>query len=477
MWRLNGRGCGGTNYRMFNRPLDCLSNPSAEARPVFALRPHALAAFLDRSPGGPFLRASGFAAAEAEVQLLPGPDGLAGAVIGLGDSRSPLVFGALATSLPAGDWVVQPGDHDPQDAVLGFCLGAYRFEALRKPAQPGPLLLAPPGPALSAAHATWLVRDLINTPADRLGPTELAQAVVDVGETFGATSWRVTGAELARCYPAIAIVGAGSVRPPVVVTLRWQGSQAGLDAPLLSLCGKGVCFDTGGYDIKPSAGMLRMKKDMGGAAILLGLARMVMAADLPIRLCLRVGCVENSISGGAMRPSDVIATRHGLSVEVGNTDAEGRLVLCDMLSEACAENPALLVDAATLTGAARVALGPDVVALFCNDDALATQLQEAGRAVHDPVWRLPLWSGYDPWLASKVADISSTSSRPMAGAVTAALFLQKFVRPGVSWAHLDTYAWNDNGRPGRPEGGEAQAMRALFTHVQTSLLKSKIKSM
>ncbi|MBE7212311.1 MAG: leucyl aminopeptidase family protein, partial [Gluconacetobacter diazotrophicus] len=239
-------------------------------------------------------------------------------------------------------------------------------------------------------------------------------------------------------------------------------SAAPADAPLLSLCGKGVCFDTGGYDLKQPAGMLRMKKDMGGAAICLALARVVVALDLPVRLELRLGCVENSVSGRAMRPSDVIRTRAGLSVEVGNTDAEGRLVLCDLLGEAAEAHPALLLDVATLTGAARVALGPDLPALFTDDDTLAAHLLAAGAERFDPLWRLPLWGGYDEWLRSAVADLNNVSSKPMAGAVTAALFLRRFVPAGTRWAHIDTYAWNDTARPGRPEGGEALGLRALL---------------
>jgi leucyl aminopeptidase len=228
-----------------------------------------------------------------------------------------------------------------------------------------------------------------------------------------------------------------------------------------------VCFDTGGYDLKPSSGMLRMKKDMGGAAISLGLARMIMAADLPVRLACRIGCVENSVSGHAMRPLDVLRTRRGLTVEVGNTDAEGRLVLSDLLAEASDEHPDVLLDFATLTGAARVALGPELPALFCNDDALATALLAGAEAAADPMWRLPLWPGYDAWLDSPVADMNNVSAKPMAGAVTAALFLQRFVSPGTSWAHLDVYAWNDATRPGRPEGGEAQTIRAIFSALSS----------
>ena len=449
---------------MFDRDLDCLADPATASLPVHALRPAGLEAFLASCPHAAFLRASGFTAAAGALHLLPG-DGLAGAVFGLGESTDPHGFGALPSALPPGAWRIEPGDFAPADATLGFCLGAYQFTAF-KPARPCARLAAPRGPeteaALAAARSAWLVRDLINMPADRLGPDELAAALVTVGEAFGAAASITRGEDLTREYPAIAAVGAGSDRAPVVAMLRWQGSAAGPDAPLVSLCGKGVCFDTGGYDLKPSAAMLRMKKDMGGAAIMLGLARMVMAADLPVRLVLRLGCVENSVSGRAMRPSDVLCTRRGLHVEVGNTDAEGRLVLCDLLAEASDEDPALLVDAATLTGAARVALGPDLPALFSNDDRLAAALLETSAACHDPVWRLPLWAGYRPWLSSKVADLNNIATKPFAGAIVAGLFLQSFVKAGVAWCHFDTYAWNDSTTPGHPEGGEAQIMRAVF---------------
>ncbi len=451
---------------MFDRDLDCLADPGAPALPVHALRPAQVEAFLAASPHRAYLQAAGFTAAAGELTLLPAASGLDGAVFGLGDSRDPHLFGALPFGLPRGDWRMEPGDFPPGDAVLGFCLGAYQF-TLYKPARPCARLAAAGGPEASAARATWLVRDLINTPADRLGPAELAAAAAQVGEAFGASATVVTGEALARDYPAIHAVGAGSDRSPAVATLRWQGSGAGPDAPLVALCGKGVCFDTGGYDLKPSAGMLRMKKDMGGAAIMLGLARMVMAADLPVRLVLRLGCVENSVSGRAMRPSDVLATRRGLHVEVGNTDAEGRLVLCDLLAEASDEDPAVLMDAATLTGAARVALGPDLPALFSNDDRLAQAMLDASAACHDPVWRLPLWAGYDNWLSSRVADLNNVAAKPFAGAVVAALFLQRFVKLGTRWMHLDAYAWSDSLAPGRPEGGEAQGMRAGFNVISS----------
>ena len=253
-----------------------------------------------------------------------------------------------------------------------------------------------------------------------------------LGTCYDAAVDVVEGAALDEFYPTVAMVGRGSARPPRVVTIRWQGSKANSSSPLVSLCGKGVCFDTGGYDLKPSAGMLKMKKDMGGAAVALGVARLVMDADLPIRLVTRIGCVENSVSGTAMRPSDVVRTRSGLTVEIGNTDAEGRLVLCDLLTDACTEKPSVLFDFATLTGAARVALGPDLPALFCDDDEWAEELSSAGQAVFDPVWRLPLWSGYDDWLKSPVADLNNVSSKPFAGSIVAALFLKRFVTEGIT---------------------------------------------
>lgn len=255
-------------------------------------------------------------------------------------------------------------------------------------------------------------------------------------------------------------MGAGSDRPAVVVIGRRDGRSK--DAPRLSLVGKGVCFDTGGYDIKPGSSMAKMKKDMGGAALMLALACALLDAGTDIALEIRLGCVENSVSGHAMRPGDVLTTRRGLRVEVGNTDAEGRLVLADLLAEAAESQPDVLLDAATLTGAARVALGPDLPALFSNDEELADHILASGREAHDPLWQLPLWADYDGWMDSSIADCNNLSSRPMAGAITAALFLQRFVPEGQRWAHVDTYAWNDTARPGRPAGGEVLALRALF---------------
>jgi len=369
-----------------------LAAADAAARPLRAVRPAALDSLLAALPSAQsaYLRAAGFAARPQELALLPGGDGVSGAVLGLGEDRSPYAFGDLAFRLPAASvWRIEPGDFDRASAVLGFLLGGYRYLGF-KPSPREPALLvatAADDRALAMAEATWLVRDLVNTPANQLGPAELADAAAELARHCGAGFARCEGHALAAAYPAIAAVGAGSARAPVVVTLHWRGSGARDGSPLVSLCGKGVCFDSGGYDIKPSSGMLNMKKDMGGAAAALGLARLIMRADLPLRLVLRIGCVENSLSGTAMRPRDVLRTRRGLTVEVGNTDAEGRLVLCDLLAEAADESPALLIDLATLTGAARVALGPDVPAFFTADDALAAALAEAAAREFDPLWR------------------------------------------------------------------------------------------
>ena len=454
---------------MLDQSLECLSASAEASLPLFAVRPTGLAALLAELPSAQqaFLVRLGFKADAQELQFLPDEGGVAGAVLGLGEDRSPYAFGNLAYRLPEGtSWRLAPGDYDTDAATLGFCLGAYRYGALKPARRSSARLVAPDGKASrSAAAATWMVRDLINTPANLLGPAELADIAATLGQRHGAEVTIAADAALEQAYPTVAAVGRGSARSPRVVILRWAGSKAHASAPVIALCGKGVCFDTGGYDLKPSAGMLRMKKDMGGAATVLGLARMIMEADLPIRLVVRIGCVENSVSGTAMRPLDVLRTRKGITVEVGNTDAEGRLVLCDLLAEACEEQPAFLVDCATLTGAARVALGPDLPALFCNNDEWAGLLLRHGEREHDPLWRLPLWSGYDSWLEGQAGEINNVSSKPHAGAITAALFLRRFVTPTVAWAHLDLYAWNDQTQPGRPEGGEAQSMRALFAAI------------
>ena len=450
--------------------LSCLAE-GADALPLTGVAPAELPALLDRLPGpqAAFLRASGFAAKEREIVLLPGGEGIAGAVLGLGAAgASPWSWGAAPFGLPAGTlWRVAAAP-DPASALLGFALGAYRFGRYKAPGRAPARLVPPPGSERAAieAEAIWHARDLINTPAADLGPAELSAAVRALAEAEGAAFHEISGDALAAGFPAVAAVGGGSPRAPRVAVLRWDGDPAG---PLVALCGKGVCFDTGGLDLKPSSAMLRMKKDMGGAAVMIALAETIMRRRLPIRLLLLVGAVENAVSGDAMRPMDVIRTRAGMSVEIGNTDAEGRLVLADLLTHAGEHGPALVLDAATLTGAARVALGPDLPALFSNDDALAARLLAAGEAASDPLWRLPLHDGYAGWLDSTVADLNNVSAKPMAGAIVAALFLRRFAPEGVPWAHLDVYCWNDATRPGRPEGGDAQAMRALHGGLENWL--------
>jgi leucyl aminopeptidase len=312
------------------------------------------------------------------------------------------------------------------------------------------------------AAAVFLARDLANTPAGDLGPEELASEAVRVAKAAGGRHRVIVGDDLlAENYPTIHAVGRASARPPRLVDIVW-GDPA---APKVTLVGKGVCFDSGGLDLKTASGMRLMKKDMAGAAIVLGLAQAIMDAGLPVRLRVLLPCVENAVSGNAMRPLDIVRTRKGLTVEIGNTDAEGRLILCDALAEASTEKPELLLDMATLTGAARVALGPELAALFCNDEGLAQGLLEAAEAEEDPMWRMPLWRPYRKMIDSKIADINNVSESPHAGAVIAALYLQEFVDPQIPWAHLDVMAWNPQSRPGRPEGAEATALRALYAHI------------
>ena len=449
---------------MFDRELSCFTpedGTAPAALPIRGLRPG--------EPAGAYAAACGFTGARGQLTLLPGGAGLAGALLGLGDAGTdPHVFAGLPGSLPAGDWHYADGIEDTAAATLGWGLGAYRYGVLKR-TQPVemPRLVLPAGSqaVVSTVRATWLARDLINTPANLLGPDELAACAASTLRKRGVHVDVISGTSLASGFPALQAVGAGSSRAPCVVDALWCGPGAAADAPLISLCGKGVCFDTGGYDVKPSAGMLRMKKDMGGAAVALGLACMIVDAALPVRLHVQLGCVENMISGQAMRPGDVLRTRAGPAVEVGNTDAEGRLVLCDLLAAACEQHPDLLLDFATLTGAARVALGPDLPALFTNDEALAILFSESGAAAHDFVWRLPLWNGYNSWLDTGTGDLNNVSEKAHAGAIVAALFLQRFVSVGTRWAHFDVYAWNDADRPGRPAGGEAQALRAAFGGV------------
>lgn len=461
--------------------LDCLAGADAPALTLHAVAPSGLDGLLATLPPAQaaFLRAGGFTAKAQQVQLLPGPEGLAGAVLGLGtdaaEAASPWAFGGAPFALPEGTtWRIE-GAPDPQAAVLGWCLGAYRFRALRSEAAREAARLVPPAGTEAAQREAAAIRrgrDLINMPANRLGPAELAEAVRRLGAAHGATVEVVEGTALAEGFPAVQAVGGGSARPPRVAVLRWEGAA---DGPLLALCGKGVCFDSGGLDLKPASAMLRMKKDMGGAASVMAAAEMLMAARAPIRLLLLVGAVENAVSGTSFRPLDVIGTRKGLSVEIGNTDAEGRLVLADLLAFAAEQEPDLVVDCATLTGAARVALGPDLPALFSDQPEVAQALLSAGLDSNDPLWQLPLHKNYISWLDSSAADLNNVSSKPMAGAIVAALFLRRFVPEAVRWAHVDLYAWNDQSRPGRPEGGEVQVARAI-ARAATALLAGGVNA-
>lgn len=440
----------------------------ASSLPLHVVSASDLPAFLAGLPAvsAAFLRGTGFSAKPGEITLLADGNGLAGAAIGVGKEVSPWDFGSAAWALPAGSrWHLAGTLADPAEAVLGWHLGAYRWSRHKRQDRAPAELTTPAGAehALMMAEAICSARDLINMPAAELGPQQLAEAAAGLARRHGGRAEIVTGQALSEGFPCMAAVGAGSPRAPHLAVLHWEGAA---DGPLIALCGKGVCFDTGGLDLKPSSAMLRMKKDMGGAAVMLAVAEMVMRAKLPLRLLVLIGAVENAISGHAMRPMDVLPTRKGLRVEVGNTDAEGRLVLCDLLQFAAEQKPAMILDAATLTGAARVALGPDLPALFSNDDALAEQFLRAGKMANDPLWRLPLHDGYDTWLDSPFADLSNVSQKPMAGAVTAALFLRRFIPEGQAWAHLDVYAWNDSPRPGRPEGGEVQSARAIFTMLR-----------
>jgi leucyl aminopeptidase len=344
-------------------------------------------------------------------------------------------------------------------------LGAYRYTRYVTAPQDPPRLLLPRAAIDEIApllDAIAQVRDLINTPSQDMNPVQLCEAVIDGAREHHAECRVFEGEVLQREFPTVHAVGRASSHAPRVARLRWGKSSD----PLLAIVGKGVTFDSGGLDIKPADGMRWMKKDMGGAAHALALARLVMAVNLPVRLLLVIPAVDNAISGNALKPGEVIRTRAGVTVEVDNTDAEGRLILCDALAACVQEKPDLLIDFATLTGAARVALGPDLPALFANDDAAANSLLAAARAQHDPLWRLPLWHPYRAMLVSNVADLVNTGPSRYAGAITAALYLERFVPATIPWLHLDLYAWNDSDRPGRPRGGEAQTLRACLAFLR-----------
>ena len=420
------------------------------------------------APQRAFATACAFAAKPGAYLALPAPEGaIAQVLFGLEEesARSRDLFrpGALPGLLPPGIYRFANAPHDLRLATLAFALGTYRFGRYRKNDVPD-VRLVPPGGVDTAdiariAEAAALARDLINTPSNDMGPEQLAQAGQQLATRFGATFNCIVGDELLKQnFPLIHAVGMASTRAPRLIDLSW-GDPA---HPKVTLVGKGVCFDTGGLDLKPSSGMLIMKKDMGGAANVLALAQMVMDARLKVRLRVLIPAVENAVAGNAFRPLDIFKSRKGPTVEIGNTDAEGRLVLADALALADEEKPDLLVDLGTLTGAARVALGPDLPPFYTNDDDLAEAVASNARSENDPLWRMPLWPPYDSWLDSKTADINNAPSGGFAGSITCALFLQRFVTDAKSWLHVDIYGWTPSAKPARPEGGECQAARAIY---------------
>jgi len=411
--------------------------------------------------------AQGFTGESGQLAVLPGERASEwSAALGIADcdALGPWCLAKAAESLPEGRYRLE--GRAPGAAALGWLLGQYGFERYKAPKEKkGPRILLTSEPArieetLLLAQATSLVRDLVNTPAGDLGPAELETAARDVAASCGAEVSVTSGKALEEGYPMIAAVGraASPDRAPRLIELEWGDRRH----PRIAIVGKGVCFDSGGLDIKPSSGMRLMKKDMGGAAHALALALVVMRSRLPVRLHLLIPAVENSVSGNAFRPGDILRSRKGPTVEIGNTDAEGRLILGDALARAAESEPELILDFATLTGAARVALGPDLPALFANDDSLADSLLSAGTRIGDPAWRMPLWKAYDDMFSSDVADFANASEGGFAGAVTAALFLQKFVPEATPWAHFDTFAWRASAKPGRPKGGDALGLRAAF---------------
>ena len=413
---------------------------------------------------------TGFSAKPGSTCLVPGRGGkLASVLVGVDRDDDPWALAHVPDVVPAGDYHLDSrwSSRRIERAALGWALAAYRFDRYRNSTPPAASLH--PGSATAAesvraqARAVARVRDLINTPANDMMPKELAAAVSELATEHGAEFRVVTGeALLDEGYPAIHAVGRASTHRPRIIDLTWGDPRA----PRLTLVGKGVCFDSGGLDIKPAAGMRLMKKDMGGAAHAIGLADLIMTTALPVRLRLLVPAVENAIAGNAYRPGDVIPTRKGLTIEVDNTDAEGRIVLSDALTDGAADNPDLMIDFATLTGAARVALGTDLPAMFSNHETVAADLAESGRDVHDEVWRMPLHAPYRELIESKVADIMNGSSQPYGGAITAALFLQAFVPDEIPWVHFDIMAWTTRAKPGRPVGGEAMGMRAVFEFLE-----------
>jgi leucyl aminopeptidase len=446
------------------------ASSTASAKPIWCVDDQSWKAIREKLPAAAraFADASSFQPEAGRHLVLPdAAGGIAGCLFGLGKrstrNADPLLAGKLATVLPEGDWKFVEPPKDARLATLAFVLSSYRFGKYRQSKRMQPRLAVSSGvdakEIARIADGMSLARDLVNTPANDLGPAELEAAIRALAKKHRAKVSSIVGKDLLKKnFPLVYAVGQGSERAPRLVEFTWGKPSH----PKVTLVGKGVCFDTGGLDIKPDAAMLLMKKDMGGAAASLALAHMIMSAKLKVRLRVIIPAVENSISGIAFRPGDIFRSRKGVTVEIGNTDAEGRLVLADALALADEEKPELMIDFATLTGAARVALGPEIPPAFTNDDALWNALAKHSTNERDPLWRLPLWQPYMEMLSSKVADTNNVGGGH-AGAITAALFLSKFVEQAKSWLHLDIFAWNPKERPGRPEGGEAHSVRALFS--------------
>jgi leucyl aminopeptidase len=458
--------------------MDCFAKPGAASVPITPIAAKDFKAWLAKQDAADraWINANGFQAKSGRHLILPNAKGGLGRVLlGRGETGSMWDFGDLPRVLPAGRYRLDglDGKDDQAEATaaaLAWALGSYYFGRYKAGPKRGAKLVWP-GAADRAraereAKGTILCRDLINTPTNDMGPADLADAAKALGRAFKAKVRVIEGDQLLKKnFPAIHAVGRASDRAPRLIDLTWGPVRA----PKVTLVGKGVCFDTGGLDIKTAAGMKFMKKDMGGAAHVLGIAHVLMAANAKIRLRVLVPAVENSISGNAMRPLDIVPTRRGTTIEIANTDAEGRVILADALWEAVAEAPDLLIDFATLTGAARVALGTELPALFCNDDGLAADILAAGQAVEDPLWRMPLWDGYRPMVDGAQADLTNSPEGGYAGAITAALFLEHFATPEkgkpIPWAHVDLMAWNRSARPGRPTGGEAMGLRAVAAMI------------
>lgn len=447
-------------------PLELVEKKSRASLPVHLVAKNALGDAGLEPAAAAWAKANGFTGEAGKVLILPGESGkLGGALLGTGngeDGFGALTVGMLARTLPEGDWHFAAEPATPEIAAVGLLLGGYSFTRYGKKPGRAVRFAVPTGADLErvrwVADGVFLARDLINTPTSDMGPEALENAVRTLAKSHRASVSVIKGdALLAKNFPMIHAVGRASDQAPRLIDLKWGPKSA----PKVTLVGKGVCFDTGGLDIKPASGMLLMKKDMGGAANVLGLASMIMSAGLKVRLRVLIPAVENAISGNAFRPGDILRSRKGLTVEIGNTDAEGRLILADALALADEEEPQLLIDMATLTGAARVALGPDLPPFYTPDDALAGEIERAAEAAADPLWRMPLWKPYDSKLSSKIADLNNVTTDGFAGSMTAALFLKRFVAKTGSWVHFDIFGWSPSDRPHCPAGAEAQGIRAL----------------